>query len=261
MNVRSGIVAGLLFLSTMGPMRAAARDLSVSRYRLDKEGGSIEVQATHPGDKQTRDRVRQELLKEARNGGIPSATPEMQQHQKEIQYRYENTERGGRIRIIAKSRDALLAVQDFLHAQIGGASGDRKVVFDFVDNTSLVVVPVRINGHGPYRFLLDTGASNTILSLSVADALAIPRLRSYTIISAGGNVSGTVRKLEALTVGPARLEDVDIAVANVPLLKTMKVDGVLGSDYLRRFKISIDYDNQVVDIEPCCPDTMSRVLA
>jgi clan AA aspartic protease (TIGR02281 family) len=244
----------------MGSVSAAVRDLSISRYRLDKEGGVIEVQATHPGDKETRDRVRRELSEEARKG-IPSATPEMQQHQKEIRYRYENTEQGGRIRIIAKSREALLAVQDFLHTQITGASGDRKVAFDFVDNTSLVVVPVRINGHGPYRFLLDTGASSSILSLSIAEGLGIPRARAYTIITAGGNVSGTVRKLSALTVGNARLEDVEIAVANVPLLKTMNVDGVLGSDYLRRFKISIDYDNQVVDIEPCCPETMSRVVA
>jgi predicted aspartyl protease len=259
MKVRGGVVAGLLFLSTMGSVSAAVRDLSISRYRLDKEGGIIEVQATHPGDKQTRDQVRRELSQEARNG-IPSASPEMQQHQKEIRYRYENTERGGRIRIIAKSREALLAVQDFLHSQIT-ASGDRKVAFDFVDNTSLVVVPVRINGHGPYRFLLDTGASNTILSRSIAEGLGIPKVRSYTIISAGGNVSGTVGKLSTLTVGPARLEDVEIAVANVPLLKTMNVDGILGSDYLRRFKISIDYDNQVVDIEPCCPDTISRVVA
>ncbi len=35
-------------------MRAAARDLSVSHIRLDKEGGIIEMEATHPGDKQTR---------------------------------------------------------------------------------------------------------------------------------------------------------------------------------------------------------------
>jgi predicted aspartyl protease len=260
MNVRRGMVAGLLFLSTMGSVRVAARDLSVSRFRLDKEGGIIEIQVTHPGDKQTRDRVRQELLQEARNG-IPSATPEMQQHQKEIRYRYEKTERGGRIRIIAKSREALLAVQDFLHSQIAGASGDRKVAFDFVDNTSLVVIPVFINGHGPYRFLLDTGASNTVLSVAVADGLGIPKGRSSTLISAGGNVTATVRKLSAVTLGPARLENVEIAVANFTLMKTMKVDGILGSDYLRRFKISIDYDNQVVDIEPCCPETMSRVYA
>jgi predicted aspartyl protease len=244
----------------MGSVSAAVRDLSISHYRLDKEGGSIEVQATHPGDKQTRDRVRQELLQEARNG-IPSASPEMQEHQNEIQYRYENTERGGRLRIIAKSREALLAVQDFLHSQISGASGERKVVFDFVDNTSLVVVPVRINGHGPYRFLLDTGASNTVLSLSVADGLGIPRGRSFTLATGGGNVTATVRKLSAFTVGPVRLENVDAAVANVPLFKAIRVDGVLGSDYLRRFKISIDYDNQVMDLEPCCPDTISRVLA
>ena len=260
MKVRDGLVAGLLFLCTMDSVRAAARDLSVSHIRLDKEGGIIEMEATHPGDKQTRDQVRQRLLKEARSG-IPAATPAMQEHQKEIRYRYETTERGARIRIIAKSREALLAVQDFLHSQLTGASGERKVAFDFVDNTALVVVPVSINGHGPYRFLLDTGASNTVLSVAVADSLGLAKGRPYTLFSAGGNVAATVRRLTELTVGSGRLEDVDIAVANFSLMKTMNVDGVLGSDYLRRFKVSIDYDNQVVVIEPCCPETMSRFYA
>ncbi len=62
-------------------------------------------------------------------------------------------------------------------------------------------------------------------------------------------------------MGSGRLEEVDIAVANFSLMKTMNVDGVLGSDYLRRFKVSIDYDNHVVVIEPCCPETMSRLYA
>src|SRR5262245_56457424 len=93
MKFRGGIVAGLFFLSAMGPVKSVVRDLRISRNRRDKEGGIIEIQATHPGENQTRDRVRKELSEEARNG-IPAATPEMQQHQKEIRYRYENTERG-----------------------------------------------------------------------------------------------------------------------------------------------------------------------
>jgi Aspartyl protease len=49
-----------------------------------------------------------------------------------------------------------------------------EVTFDFIGNTSLIVVPVSINGQGPYRFLLDTGANNTVLSAAVADSLKIP---------------------------------------------------------------------------------------
>jgi hypothetical protein len=53
------------------------------------------------------------------------------------------------------------------------------------------------------------------------------------------------------------MENVEIAVGNLPLMKTLKVDGLLGGDYLRRFKVSIDYDNMIVDIQPCCLDNIS----
>jgi len=238
-------------------MNATAMELSTRRYRLDKEGGFIEALATQPGDSQTRDEVRQELQKEARNQ-IPLATPALKQHQKEIKYHYENTARGGKIRISTKSREALLAVQEFLHSQI--TLGHRAVMFDFVNNTSLVVIPVTINGSGPYRFLLDTGASNTILSANVADRLGIPKGASRTLLTAGGNLAVTVRLVTSLNVGTAQLENVGIAVANFDLMKTLNVDGILGSDYLRRFKVSIDYDNQLVNIEPYCPATTSSLL-
>ena len=38
------------------------------------------------------------------------------------------------------------------------------VPFDYVPNSSLIVVPVMINKHGPYKLLLDTGTTRTILS-------------------------------------------------------------------------------------------------
>src|SRR5437763_15147740 len=113
MKVRDGLVAGLLFLCTMDSMRAAARDLSVSHIRLDKEGGIIEIEATHPGDKQTRDQVRHRLLQESRTG-IPAATAAMQEHQKEIRDRYETTERVGRVRLIEKTSEDMLRVERFI---------------------------------------------------------------------------------------------------------------------------------------------------
>jgi predicted aspartyl protease len=252
MNVRSQIVTGLVLSFAIGSIDALALELSTRRYRLDKEGGMIEVQATHPDDKLTRDAVRQQLQKEVR-GVIPNATPDMKKHQKEIKYHYENTARGAKIRITARTLEALSAVQDFLHSQITGISGNKTVTFDFVANTSLVVVPVTVNGSGPYRFLLDTGASDSILSAAVADRLAIPNGIPRTLLTAGGNVPVTLRMLKTLNIGAARLDNISIAVADFELLKLLGVDGILGGDYLRRFKISIDYDNQVVNIEPCCP--------
>ena len=140
-------------------------------------------------------------------------------------------------------------------------SPNRAVAFDFIANTSLVVLPVSINNAGPYRFLLDTGASNTILSANVADNLGIPKGRSQMLLTAGGNLPVSVRMIDTLQVGAARLEKVEIAVTNFGLMNTLNVDGVLGGDYLRQFKVFIDYDNQIVEIEPCCPEVMSMLVA
>ena len=181
----------------------------------------------------------------------------MQQHQKEIKYRYEQTDRGGRILVTAKNQDALRALQDFLSSQMRDRQSSKAVAFTFIRDTSLVAVPIMVNDRGPYKFLLDTGASNSILSAMVADSLQIPRGRAETLFSAGGNVAVTVRTIDTVQVGEVRLRQAEIAVANFPLLQTLQVDGILGGDYLRRFKISIDYDSQIVQIEPCCPESMS----
>jgi len=261
MKVQHGIAASILLTFTIASTNVAGGDGSSKRFLLDKRGGVIEVRVANNNDKQARDAVRRELREQA-NNEVPFATKALQPYRKEIKYRFENTADGGRIRIIARSPEAVAAVQDFLRAhQMGNLRKSKAVAFDFIANTSLVVLPVTINNDGPYRFLLDTGASNTVLSAMVADNLGIRPGRSDTLLTAGGNLPVTVRTIDTLQVGTARLEKVEIAVANFPLMKTLNVDGVLGGDYLRQFKISIDYDNKLVEIEPCCPEMMSLLVA
>jgi predicted aspartyl protease len=260
MKIRYRIVATTVLSFALGSTVIVGVDGSSKRFLLDKKGGAIEVRTAHADDQQTRDAVRRELRNEARSG-VPFATAAMQQHKKQIKYQYEKTAQGGRIRIVAKSPEALLAVQDYLRSQMRNSLNNRGVAFDFIGNTSLVVLPVTINNGGPYKFLLDTGASNTILSALVADNLGIPSGRDETLLTAGGNLTVTLRTIDALQVGAVRLEKIEIAVANFGLMKTLNVDGILGGDYLRRFKVSIDYDNHIVEIEPCCPEVMSMLVA
>ena len=106
MNIRYGIAVTILVIFTVGCTDAAEFDRSSKRVSLDKQGGMIEIQTTHADDKHTRDALRQQLQEEARKG-IAFDSPAVQQHKNEIQYRYENTPRGGRIRITARSREAL----------------------------------------------------------------------------------------------------------------------------------------------------------
>jgi predicted aspartyl protease len=256
MQIRYGITAAILLAVAMGSTTAKAFDLTVDSYLLDKEGGVIQIEAARRGDKETRNAVRQQLQEEARKG-IRLASPAMQQHQKEIQYRFEKTTGGGRIHITTKHREALLAVQDFLRSRMSRPANGGTVVFDYAGGTSLIVVPVMINEHGPYKFLLDTGATKTILSKDVAESLGLPGGKLQRLLSAGGDLLVTIRTLNTLRLGGTRAENVEIAVGNLSLMKTLHVEGLLGGDYLRLFKISIDYDNMIVDIQPCCPGYIS----
>ena len=260
MNIGHWIAVGMVMSLTVAAVDVAGVDGSSKHFILDKQGGAIEVRVANSNDKKGLNAIRRQLRDEARDR-VPFGTAAMKERKSEIKYRYEKTAYGGRIRINARSPEALAAVQDFLRSQMRTLSPNRAVAFDFIANTSLVVLPVSINNAGPYRFLLDTGASNTILSANVAENLGIPKGRSQMLLTAGGNLPVTVRMIDTLQVGAARLEKVEIAVTNFALMNTLNVDGVLGGDYLRQFKVSIDYDNKIVEIEPCCPEVMSMFVA
>ena len=78
-------------------------------------------------------------------------------------------------------------------------------------------------------------------------------MADQVLCEAGGfDLKGSYRLDEDARIDKefARLEDIEIAVIDFDLMKTLKVDGVLGSDYLRRFRLVIDYDNKVIKIDP-----------
>src|SRR5262245_46686074 len=220
---------------------AQQQEKRARHFYLDKSGGGIEVRVTDPKDKQTREEIRHELREAARTRSAVSSE-EMQKYPDDIKYRYEKTALGARLRIMAKSQPALRAVQDFFRFQMSDTGRGTEVTFTFIGQTSLVVVPVTVNNRGPYKFLLDTGASNSILSAGVAENLQLPIGKTDTLFTAGGNIRVTLREINTLQIGDARLDHVEIAVGSFGLLKTLAVDGILGGDYLRRFKISIDYE-------------------
>jgi len=128
------------------------------------------------------------------------------------------------------------------------ARGDASEIAFSLIRDSLVVVPVFLNGQGPFRLLLDTGATHSILSTAVADQLKIPTSSSGALITAGGSVPVTVRVIEVVQIGPVRIGKTTIVVSDAEILRTLHVDGVIGADYLKLFRISIDYAHHVLSI-------------
>lgn len=101
-------------------------------FRLYTDGGAIEVTANDAGDAESREQIRTHLAHVAQmfaagnfeapmltHGRAPDGVPVMRRLKDAISYKYEETERGGRVRITTANAEALTAIQEFLRFQIG----------------------------------------------------------------------------------------------------------------------------------------------
>jgi len=114
----------------------------------------------------------------------------------------------------------------------------------------LVLVPAFVNGRGPHAFVLDTGASATVLSPGLAATLALETVAAEPMTGAGGMLQATVGRVGSLTVGAAELRDVTVMVADfiaeLGRVAGAPLDGILGYNFLRHFRVTLDYPNGVL---------------
>ena len=116
----------------------------------------------------------------------------------------------------------------------------------------LILLPVHVNDRGPFDFILDTGAGTSLLSLELAKDLAVQTIGSKEGQSAGGKISVSLARLDSLAVGETRLADVDVGIVDLAHIgKTIgaKIDGDIGYNFLKSFRITIDYSDCQIRFE------------
>ena len=124
----------------------------------------------------------------------------------------------------------------------------------------LILVPVRVNGQGPFEFILDTGAGTSLLSTSLADRLKVTILGSKEGQSAGGKVTVSLGKIDTIEVGEARLTDLEAGMVDLAHIgKTVgaNIDGDLGYNFLRHFRMTVDYAGCEIRLED--PNRVDRI--
>jgi len=106
-------------------------DKTTHHFRLSPEGGVIEVEAKDAKDAASRDQIRMHLRHIAGmfadgnfeapmmiHSQTPPGVPVMKGLRAEIRYQFEETVRGGLVRITTTNKEALAAVYEFLRFQI-----------------------------------------------------------------------------------------------------------------------------------------------
>ena len=114
------------------------------------------------------------------------------------------------------------------------------------DRIGRIWAPVLINGMGPYRLVLDTGASRSAISSKVAAELGLP------IQADSVRLQGVTGSTIASTVDVETLEFGDLLVANtrMPILADAfgGAEGVLGGEGLEDKRIVIEFRKDRISI-------------
>ncbi|HEY2417653.1 MAG TPA: retropepsin-like aspartic protease [Steroidobacteraceae bacterium] len=115
------------------------------------------------------------------------------------------------------------------------------------DRIGRIWAPVLINGQGPFRLVLDTGASHSGVIATVAEALGIPLDQSPPVMLQGvtGSAEVPTIRVDSLTVGDMTLRPYTLPIVIDAL---GGADGVLGTENMTDKRIYIDFKHDLIKI-------------
>ena len=120
-------------------------------------------------------------------------------------------------------------------------------------NDAAIIVPVKINGQGPYKFVLDTGATFTCIDQKLVDELKLPEWRGQLGVGVIVPKEGNIRlvKLDTFEVGNSKATDLKACAIEFSRLQTDGLDarGLVGLNFLKSFHVDIDFKQKVLHLE------------
>ncbi len=124
-------------------------------------------------------------------------------------------------------------------------------VVPYRKDLAVMTIPVMLNQRLERIFAVDTGASYTILSSAVAEALNLqpnPELAPLTLQTANGEIRAPFVNIKALTIGT--LTTYNVVAAIYDLHNTTEISGLLGLNVLNRFTMTVDAAQQHITFTP-----------
>lgn len=113
---------------------------------------------------------------------------------------------------------------------------------------SASIVSATLNQSITANLLLDTGATRSVISRRMAKTLALVSIGNATIHTVGGPITAAVARLGSLKVGEAELKDIPVIVHDFS--PDHRFEGLLGMDFLSRYKFGLDAKRRLLVLSP-----------
>ena len=135
-------------------------------------------------------------------------------------------------------------------ASFADVPGPAVVPFHFVRGFA-VVVPVTVNGSGPYDFMLDTGSTVTAVDRELARQLALDVREQGTVTTLVEHVPVSLAVAGRISVGPITEQNVEIMVRDLNGLRRIDpaIRGVLGQNALDHADFLLDYRHKLLEFD------------
>ena len=107
----------------------------------------------------------------------------------------------------------------------------------------VLLVPCLLNDAYRYWFLVDTGTALTMVSMEVAEEMAIDLnhpIRFTPIVSVHKMAQAPVVRLDKLQVGGRSVLGIEVLVISLP--SELRLDGLLGVNFLSKFRPTFEFD-------------------
>jgi predicted aspartyl protease len=134
---------------------------------------------------------------------------------------------------------------------LSGSHSDPEPLFAAptrLDRIGRVMTHVKVNGKGPFRFVIDTGASRSTLAPHLARALNLQNSSGRNVMLNGvtGAAEVTTVAVDSLEIGALRFEKQELPVIFTSIMGN--ADGILGVAGFQDQRIDVDFKRDRVSV-------------
>jgi predicted aspartyl protease len=113
------------------------------------------------------------------------------------------------------------------------------------DAANHLTINVMIDGKGPFRFVVDTGADRSVIAEDVAGALGLLHQRQVMVEGVVRTIPAQTVRLGNMSFGPVSRDNLDVPILPRALLGA---DGYLGLDAIDGYRVTLDFKNRALEV-------------
>ncbi len=124
----------------------------------------------------------------------------------------------------------------------------------------LIFIKIKVNNSDSLLFLFDTGANASAIDIKTADKLNLKTIKTDTVEGSAGYIVVPFVKTKTISFSKYKVKNLlltkyDLSGSLAP--PTKRLDGILGTDFLKHFVVSIDFQNKQMTLSKKTIDTLS----